>query len=233
MSARDALEVLGLGSVPDPADLRGAYLAAVKRAHPDKPGGDADRLRRVIEAYETLKERRAPEPAPVFSDAASPNAPPPKPSSRRVEITPMQAVFGGVHSVPMRGTGDVAVRLPPGLRAGDLIAVSGVAMTIDIVNDERSTFVGADLCLRLPVDRAFRSTGGDLKVPTPAGPLQLKVSRQDATRGLVRVDSARLPAQARNAGVQMLIKLEPIAEAVYGETRTRTLLRRFTAAWAA
>ena len=230
---RDALGVLGLAEHAEPRQLRDAYLTAVKAAHPDKPGGDAERLRRVIEAYELLRDRRAPDPMPAFTEAASPTAPQPKPSSRKLEITPMQAVFGGVRSVPMRGSGDVSVRLPPGLRNGDLIGVSGVVMTVAIASDDRASFVGDNLCIRVQADRTLLAAGGDLEVPTPAGPLQIQVSRQDAARGLVRVDGARLPAQGRHAQGHLFIKLERPVVAADGETRTRVMLRRFAAAWAA
>ena len=231
MSAHDALGVLGLDQVGDPGLLRGAYLAAVKAAHPDRPGGDAERLRRVIEAYESLRDRRAPEPVARPSQRAPSRTSPLQPSSRQVEITPMEAVFGGVHSVPMRGEGPVSVRLQPGLRVGDLIGVAGIAMTIVIQSDERSTFVGDNLCLRIQVDQDF--TGGPLEVPTPAGPLRVEVSRQDAARGLVRVDGARLPSQGRHSQTHLFIKLERAITAADGETRTRAMLRRFTSAWAA
>jgi curved DNA-binding protein len=230
MSARDALEVLGLESAADPAGLRGAYLAAVKRAHPDRPGGDAERLRQVIEAYEALRDRRAPEPAIEFTSTESP---PPRPTSRRLEISTMEAVFGGSRAVPMRGCGDVQVRLPPGLRDGDLIVVSGVPMTVAIVVDDRAAIVGDNLCLRIKVERAFLHTGGALETPTPAGPFRVQVSRQDAARGLVRVDAAQLPTQGRRAPINLVIKLEAAPRAAGDETRTRTLLRRFTANWAA
>jgi curved DNA-binding protein len=233
MTARDALEVLGLESSDDAGSLRSAYLAAVKTAHPDRPGGDADRLRQVIEAYESLRERRAPEPPPGISKPAPNRSSHLQPSSRRVEITPMEAVFGGVHSVPMRGEGPVSVQLPPGLRAGDLIGVAGIAMTIAIESDEHSTFVGDNLCLRIQVDREFRALGGNLDVPTPAGSLRVHVSRQDAARGLVRVDGARLPSQGRHAQPHLFIKLERAVTVGEGETKTRAMLRRFTSAWAA
>jgi len=230
---RNALGVLGLADHAEPRQLRDAYLTAVKAAHPDKPGGDAERLRVVIEAYEMLRDRRAPDPTPAFGAAASPTEQTPKPSSRKLEITPLEAVFGGVRSVPMRGTGDVSVRLPPGLRSGDLIGVSGVVMTVAVASDDRATFVGDNLCIRVQVDRTLLATGGDLEVPTPAGPMRIQVSRQDAARGLVRVDGARLPAQGRHVQGHLFIKLERPVVAAEGETRTRVMLRRFAAAWAA
>ena len=229
---RDALGVLGLADHAEPRQLRDAYLTAVKAAHPDKPGGDAERLRRVIEAYEILRDRRAPDPTPAFSQSASPTAAQPRPSSRKLEITPMEAVFGGVRSVPMRGAGDVSVRLRPGLRDGDLIGVSGVVMTVSIASHDGSTFVGDNLCIRVPVERDFLAAGGNLDVSTPAGPFQVQVSRQDAARGLVRIDGARLPSQGRHPRGHLFIKLEARAVAG-GETKTRVLLRRFAAAWAA
>jgi curved DNA-binding protein len=230
MCAQDALRLLGLPAPADPDQLRSAYLSAVKTAHPDRPGGDAERLRRVIEAYEFLRDRRAPE--PPAAPRAGPSAPP-RPSSRRLEISPMQAVFGGVHAAPMRGAGDATVRLPPGLRSGDLIGVTGVAMTIAIVADERSTFVGDNLCVRIEVERSFLAAGGRLELQTPQGPMSLQVSRQDAARGLVRIDGGMLPDQGRHPPVQMFVKLETAPAAAGSETRTRALLRRFTAAWAA
>lgn len=234
---RDALGVLGLAEYAEPRRLRDAYLTAVKAAHPDKPGGDAERLRQVIEAYEMLRDRRAPEPAPpcgpTFGEAAARTAPAPKPSSRKLDITPLEAVFGGVRSVPMRGAGEVSVRLPPGLRNGDLIGVSGVVMTVAIASDDRATFIGDNLCIRVKVDQTLLEAGGDLEVPTPAGPIQVQVSRQDAARGLVRVDGGRLPAQGRHAQGHLFIKLERPVVAAAGETRTRVMLRRFAAAWAA
>ena len=232
-AVRDALGVLGLVESAEPRQLRDAYLTAVKAAHPDKPGGDAERLRRVIEAYELLRDRRAPEPAPTASQSDWSTAAKPKPSSRKLEITPLEAVFGGVRAVPMRGSGDVSVRLPPGLRDGDLIGVSGVIMTVAIAVDDRAAFVGDNLCLRVQVDQTLLSAGGNLEVPTPAGPLRLHVSRQDASRGLVRVDGAKLPSQGRHVQGHLFIKLEPPPVAAGAETRTRVMLRRFAAAWAA
>ena len=233
MSAREALGVLGLAAA-DPRQLRRAYLAAVKAAHPDKPGGDAERLRRVIESYELLRDRRQPEPMPAFAQAASPTKTPPRPASRRLEITPAEAVTGGVRSVPMRGAGDASVRLPAGLRVGDLVGVAGVVMTVAISSDGAWAITGDHLCVRVQVDRGVLTGGGKIEVSTPTGPRQIHVSRQDAARGLVRVEGAGLPAQGRHVQGDLFIKLEPAAVAAdAGETRTRTLLRRFTARWAA
>ncbi|MEO7365964.1 MAG: DnaJ domain-containing protein [Sphingomicrobium sp.] len=60
---RQALSVLGLGEDTDRHALRTRYSKLVRRYHPDKNGGDRsheDRLRAVIEAYQSLKR------SPVF-----------------------------------------------------------------------------------------------------------------------------------------------------------------------
>ena len=237
MSARDALGVLGLTSDNDPGALRGAYLAAVKTAHPDKPGGDAAKLRRVIEAYEVLRAKPVDEEAPSRAPeprSARPSRPArsPEPSSQGLEITPTEAVVGGTRTVSLDGVGEVAVHLPPGLRVGDLVAVSGVAMTVSISGGQGGAIVGNHLCLTIQVDRAILASGGDVEVKTPRGPLKVRISRQDASRSLVRVAGRGLPARGRHDQGDLFIKLEPLAAEGF-ETPARVLLRRFAASWAA
>jgi curved DNA-binding protein len=220
MSAREALGVLGLAAA-DPRQLRRAYLAAVKAVHPDKPGGDAERLRRVIEAYEVL-----------LSDPAPTRAPKPRPASRSLQITPAEAVMGGPVSVPLEGGGQMEVRLPAGLRVGDLVVVSGITLNVSITAVDGAAIVGDHICLTVKVDKAILAGGGELEAPTPRGPLPLSVTPQDAARGLVRVAGGGLPERGRHPCGDLLIKLEAAPTPVF-ESRARVLLRRFTATWAA
>ena len=56
--ARRALEALGLDETADAAAVKARYKLLVKRLHPDANGGDRayeDRLRAIIDAYNTLK----------------------------------------------------------------------------------------------------------------------------------------------------------------------------------
>jgi hypothetical protein len=46
-----AYDVLGVAPDVDGAELRRAYLALAQRHHPDRPGGDAGRMREVNEAW--------------------------------------------------------------------------------------------------------------------------------------------------------------------------------------
>lgn len=223
MSAREAQVVLGVAPGAHQQDVRQAYLSGVKAAHPDRPGGDAARLREVIEAYGVLRGEAAPAPAVPR---------PARPASRPLEITPAEAMAGGVRVVAVEGVGDVSARLPAGLRVGDMIAVSGVAMTIAISAADGAAVVGDHFCQSVVVDRAIFGAGGVVVVTTPAGPKEIEITRQDAARGLVRLPGGGLPARGRHPQGDLLVKLTP-APAEAFETRTRVLLRRFAATWAA
>jgi curved DNA-binding protein len=221
MGQGEAHSVLGVAAGADPRQLRLAYLAAVKAAHPDKPGGDSERLRRVVEAYDALRPRSATaletQPPPVF---------------QRLEISPAEAVAGGLRWIALPGAGEIQARLPPGLRMGDRVGVSGVAMIVVVVGADGAAVIGDHLCLTIEVDRAILTGGGILDVQMPSGPRRVRVSRQDGARGLVRVPDAGLPPRGRHGRGDLFIRLE--AAAIESSlTPAQRLLRRFAAAWAA
>ncbi len=57
MSAvREALETLGLPPLVTREEIRKRYHKLVRDVHPDRPGGDAERMERINRAYETLME---------------------------------------------------------------------------------------------------------------------------------------------------------------------------------
>jgi curved DNA-binding protein len=231
IGVREALEVLGVGSDADPRRLRSAYLTAVKAAHPDRAGGDAERLRRVVEAYEALRARRLPEPRETEPQPEKPARSRPAPLPR-LEITVAEAMLGGVRMVTLQNGEAISVRLPPGLRVGDKVGVSGAGMAVAVISEAGAAIVGDHLCLTVPVERAILAAGGRLTVETPTGPLTVRVSRQDATRGLVRIAEAGLPARGRHARGHLFVRLEARPAARF-ETPAQAMLRRFTAVWAA
>lgn len=74
MSGSGHYEILGVARDAAPADVRRAYLELARRHHPDRPGGDAVRMRDINEAWAVLGDPgararydlalRAPEPSP-------------------------------------------------------------------------------------------------------------------------------------------------------------------------
>ena len=80
MTPGEARRVLGLPAGDhDPDTVRRAYRAAVRRHHPDRPGGDAVRFRRSVLAFELLAVPleqaaptvRPPRAAPVATDRSA------------------------------------------------------------------------------------------------------------------------------------------------------------------
>lgn len=207
---REGLSALGLGFDTDPGQLRRAYLAAVKAAHPDRPGGDPARLRRVVDAYNFLCAQ--PHPA---NDAATSSPGPTKSASAskstlpRLEITPTEAALGGIRSMTLDGAGQVSVRLPAGLRAGDRLRVSGTLLQVQVSAGDGVAVVGDHVCVTVEVDRSTLAGGGLLDVPTPTGTIKAPVSPQDAIRGLVRVAGGGLPARGRNPQGHLYVRLCP------------------------
>ena len=223
LQADEARRILGVAPGLSGAPLRRAYLAAVKTSHPDRPGGDAARLRAVIAAYALLKASPAP-------PSGGRGAPPP--AAERLVITPAVAVAGGSTSVRLNDGQPVNVTLPAGLRHGDRVRVDGRVLTVLVRTEAGASVLGDHLCLTLEVDPRILGHGGRISVATPAGEQTVWVSRAAAARGLVRVPGQGLPGRGVHPTGHLFIRLRPSAERP-AEPASRDLLRRFAATWAA
>lgn len=72
--------VLGVSRDVTPAALRRAYLDLARRYHPDRPGGDADRMRAINEAWAVLGDPQRRAGYDLALREPPPTAPPPRPS---------------------------------------------------------------------------------------------------------------------------------------------------------
>lgn len=214
-----------LGVDPDAgADvLRRAFNQAVKAAHPDRPGGDGDRLRRVVEAYRRL-------------DAAASAVAPPPPAAHdsevRLEITAAQAVAGGWTRVRLDAGRELSVRLPAGLRAGEAVRVSGETFMVAILNGPQAAVVGDDLLMTARVDRALMLGGGRLSLQTPSGETTVWISKADGARGFARLAGLGLPARGGRPAGDLLLRLKPAPDGRF-DTPAQAKRRQFAAVWAA
>ena len=76
MTPGEARRVLGLGPDDrDPDVVRRAYRHAVRRHHPDRPGGDPVRFRRSVLAFELLTVAVEPAASPVVAPVSPPTGP--------------------------------------------------------------------------------------------------------------------------------------------------------------
>ena len=154
MSLAMARRVLGVGEAASPDEIRAAYRAAVKTAHPDH-GGTAEELRLTLEAFRILEGR----PAPSAAEAETSG-----PTVNRLEITPVIAVVGGRMITRLPDGRKAAITLPPGLRAGDKIMASGVRLTITIKGRPDLFVSGDDLCMSIKAAPSVFKEGGQLSL---------------------------------------------------------------------
>lgn len=198
MSLAMARRVLGVGEKASPDEIRSAYRAAVKTAHPDH-GGTAEELRLTLEAWRVLEGK----PAPSQAEAETSG-----PTVNRLEITPVIAVVGGRMITRLPDGRKAAITLPPGLRAGDKIMASGVRLTITIKGRPDMFVSGDDLCMSIKASPSVFRDGGQLKIKTPTGSRMVWISTVGANN-IVRINGQGLPATSRHKQGALLLKLVP------------------------
>jgi curved DNA-binding protein len=230
MTPKQAREVLNAPAGAGEHEIGKAYRAAVKAAHPDH-GGDADRLREVIEAHRILK-------AMAVGRHAFPTAPRPqaRPAPRRhlLEISVTEALFGGRRRAFLDGR-TLEVKLPAGLRAGETLRLSGAGadgsdlmVRIAIAADPQLAVRGDDVWLAA---KAPHHLSGRLEVDTPRGRRAVWLTRKVGSKRLMRLAGEGLPARGDRPAGDLIVRLETMKAPV--ETPAREKLRRFAGAWAA
>lgn len=223
MTLSEARALLGVRPQASPTDLRRAFRDAAKAAHPDREGGSADRFRRVMAAYRQLEEAAAEVIAPRVSVTAGPQ-------HGKLVISPLQAWNGGAVEHRMADGRTLRIRLPVGLRNGDLIRAEGEALQVVIETREGMTVRGDDLWLTVQVAPRVLEEGGRVAVITPIGRRILWVSKKAGERRLVRAPGLGLPARGRRPQGCLFVRLAPKTGPL--DSAARLLLRRFTAVWA-
>jgi len=238
--SQQARGVLGLAPGDGAAALRAAFHRAVKAAHPDRPGGDAARLREVVAAYRLLKSQETSTDAeriePPTRPPAAGLAPTPfpdrtlqGPEEPALEIGPLLALLGGQVTADLGDRTGVPITLPPGLRAGDRLMVEGEWMTIRVKRDAELTLRGDDLWLSstLPTDAA---QGGRVEISAPGGSVRrLWVGRRALAQGLLKIEGAGLPARGDHQAGDLFVTLQPAAPT---ESVVRRRLKAFEETWA-
>jgi len=228
LTTRRAREMLGVGAAASPGELRRAFRNRAKAVHPDRAGGDAEAFRRLVQAYDTL--RNAPGPDTSFRQ-------PPSVQTRRaadaatLNVSPTLAVQGGVLEHVLGDGRRLRITVPAGLRNGDRLRAGGELLSVAVRGDGRLIVRGDDLWVTVVLDRALMNQGGRTQVETPLGPRDIWITQKAAARGLIRLAGEGLPARGRHRQGDMFIRLQAASDTA--SSAARTLLRRFAAAWAA
>src|ERR1700761_4098209 len=250
-----ARATLKLAPNDPPSTWRAAFQREAKAAHPDQ-GGDSERVRLVIDAYNFLKAQYAPKDAPPAGPRPQPKPqprstrPPPRPEPKAKPEPPPQPAapppdpsirisiveaFRGAERVVRPNAGKAfKVRLPAGLQTGDVVRFGEAGehrLTIAVEPMPRAELKGADLWLTVGVNAEFLRDGGRIELDTPLGPRKFWVSRTSAARGLYRVPGEGLPARSGREKGHLFMKFEP--DASLNQSPAKSLFARFAQVWAA
>lgn len=232
MDTRRARAVLGLSMIHTPADLRRAFREAAKRAHPDRKGGDAERFREVVEAFHLLQGPRPSQPRRVAPPPAAVQTRPAPLAASTLSVPPLTAMNGGALDHILADGRRIRLTVPAGLRAGDTVRAGGAELIVAIRGDGSMLVRGDDLWIDVHVDSRLLAEGGRVAVETPLGRRVIWVTKKAGERGLIRLEGQGLPARGRWREGHLFLRLTPLADSKI-DSAARTLLRRFTAAWAA
>jgi curved DNA-binding protein len=224
MSIKAARELLGVGPFATAGEVRRAFREAAKQAHPDRPGGDERRFRLVMAAYHRLQPAA---PDPRFVQPPAPRAHEPA----ILTLDPLVALRGGAVEHTLSAGRRIRVKLPPGLRHGDVVRAGGAELTVVLRGEPDLLVRGDDLWISVSVSPRALADGGRVALETPIGRRIVWLTKEAAQRKLVRLVNQGLPARGRRTQGHLFLRLSP-AEGEAGSA-AQTLLRRFTAAWAA
>ncbi|MDE2487088.1 MAG: DnaJ domain-containing protein [Alphaproteobacteria bacterium] len=223
MTLSEARALLGVRASATRADLRRAFRDAAKIAHPDREGGSAERFRRVMAAYRQLEDASAEVVRPRVSAQG-------RAGLGKLHISPVMAWSGGAAEHRMADGRTRRIRLPVGLRNGDLIRAGGEEMEVVIEARDGMCVRGDDLWVTIAVAPSVLEEGGRVAVVTPIGKRILWVTKKAGERRLVRAPGLGLPARGRRPQGCLFVRLAPKTGPL--DSAARNLLRRFTAVWA-
>jgi curved DNA-binding protein len=226
LSPDEARAILGLAPDASAHDVIGAFRAAAKQAHPDRPGGDAARFREILSAYRRLQSLPRVTSAPPGSSHTVPRG-----FSAFAEISPMVALRGGAAEALLADGRRAHVVIPAGARHGEVLQAAGERIKLRIRAESALQVRGSDLWISAEVAAMLLDEGGRAVVETPLGPRTLWITGKVAERRLVRLEGEGLPARGDHAAGSLFIRLVPDTGAP--ESPARTQLKKFAAAWAA
>lgn len=226
MTPEEALTVLGLDRGASPEVRKAVFRNCVKAARPDQPGGDAERFRRVIEAYRCLEQ------ADLRPVARATTARPAPVVEREVEISIEEACLGGSRILQVTAEQAFYWRIEPGLRDGDLVREPSpfgeLALRVRIVSEPDRKVMGGDLWITLAVDPWLLEDGGRLETSTPFGARSLWVPRGLPDNAMLRLKDCGLPAREGYPQGHAFVKLIP--DPALAGSGLRAMFNRLSAA---
>lgn len=221
ISLDEARARLGLAADSPSSALQGAFHRAIEAARGNADYAPPGRFRDLLEAYRVVREHyHLPDDIAARRYDYWPTV---------IDLTPAEAVAGGMKTGRLLNGRPFETKLPPGLRDGDLVWVWGWLLQVRIDEQPDMVVREGDLWMssRKRIDEF--QPGHRVSVDTPAGPWRFRLSEEAVKARLVRVPGAGLPAsRGRPAGdlyVRFIVDRQPHGAAA--------LFKRLAQPWAA
>ncbi|MGZ3299299.1 MAG: DnaJ C-terminal domain-containing protein [Asticcacaulis sp.] len=211
----DALIELGLTGPASDEEVRAAFRARLKDAHPDLNGGTDVLLRRLILARDLLIQNVKTEAHQAdnqrdLTDAALP-----------LHISLAQALHGGeaVFATRLTESRVLRVHLPAGLREGERLKLPCAGEDVSylfIVNIDSPSgvrVVGDDIWTSAAIEARVFFSGGRAEIATPWGPREIEIGRAFPRGSSLCLKGLGLPQTDSHAAGHLYVRLEERATA--------------------
>jgi DnaJ-class molecular chaperone len=195
LSVAEARQRLGLAADAPLSDLQGAFQQALKAARGTSEHVAAETYREILEAYRVLRTE-------VAGDDRRFEVWP-----SQIELTPTEAIIGGMKVGRLPTGRPFETRIPPSLRDGDLVWVWGWLLQVRIDEGEVLAVRGDDIWITARKHPSRLKSGSRIAVETPAGPCSFRVSQDAVDAGLVRVPGLGMPPSRGHARGDLYVRL--------------------------
>ena len=139
----------------------------------------------------------------------------------RLSVEFLDAITGATRRLTLPDGGTLDVTIPPGIQEGQILRLRGkgapsrgegeagdALVEISILPHRFFTRVGDDIHLELPVTLGEAFLGANIKVPTPTGPVMLKVPKGSNTGSVLRLKGKGVPR--RGGAGDELVRLKVV-----------------------
>ena len=211
----EARQRLGLSADAPLSDLQGAFQQALKNARGGGEHVPADIYRDILDAYRVLRNAA---PAAQGDDRRFEVWP------SQIELTPAEAITGGMKVGRLPTGRPFETKIPPALRDGDLVWVWGWLLQVRIDEGEALAVRGDDIWITARKHPSQLKPGARIAVETPLGPCSFRLSPEAVEAGLVRAPGLGLPPSRGHALGDLYVRL--VADRKAGVAAE--LIKRFT-----
>jgi DnaJ-class molecular chaperone len=139
----------------------------------------------------------------------------------RLSVEFLDAIKGATRRLTLPDGGTLDVTIPPGIQEGQILRLRGKGVAsagegeagdalveISILPHRFFTRVGDDIHLELPVTVGEAFLGANIKVPTPTGPVMLKVPKGSNTSSVLRLKGKGVARRGGQGDELVKLKVE-------------------------